>query len=379
MNQDFVTRLELQLRQAERDQERRGRLGRALAGPRAHVPAPRALVGLAAAAAVAIATVLGAVALTRGGDEQTVGRRGPSVVARVALGDFPRGFDGGIASGFGAVWIAGSDRKEIIRLDPVTRRVLTRVPLGHPVGVSGVATSADAVWAMVVSNYDIYQSALVRIDPATNRVTARIPLRGTANAVTTAFNAGPVLLTSGDAIWVLGSEGGALFDARRGAVARVVKWNLGGVYGNAYSISGAELWVHADDGRLLRFDARTGARHATVPGTPGLASRLAAIPGGGVVVGHNDGTLMRIDGATGRVLWSTRIGEKSGALTIAGGRLWALGQDRGTERLAAVDLATGRVRSAVALGTAVDDYALTPVGDALWVTTPTGQAVKVSR
>ena len=378
MSQDFVTRLELQLRQAERDQERRGRLGRALAGPRAHIPAPRALVGLAAAAAVAIATVLGAVALTRGGDEQTVGRREPSVVARVTVGDSPRGFDGGIASGFGAVWIAGSDRKEIVRVDPVTRRVLARVPLGHPAGVSGVATSADAVWAMVVSNCDNYQSALVRIDPARNRVTARIPLRGTANALTTTFNAGPALLTNGDAIWVLGSEGGALIDARRGAVARVVRWNLGGVYADAYALSGGELWVRAGDGRLLRFDARTGGRQASVQGTSGPASRLVVIPGAGVVVGHDDGTLERIDGATGRAVWSTRIGEKPGQLTIADGLLWTLGQNRGSERLSAIDLATGHMRRTLALGAASDNYALARVGAALWLTTPSGQAVVIS-
>jgi DNA-binding beta-propeller fold protein YncE len=264
---------------------------------------------------------------------------------------------------------------EIIRVDPATRRVLARVPLGHPAGLSGVATSAGAVWAMVVSNYDTYQSELVRIDPASNRVAARIPLGAAAYAVTTTFNAGPALLADGDAMWVLGSEGGALIDPRRGAVARVVRWNLGGVYADAYALAGTALWVHAGDGRLLRFDARTSARQVSVAGTPGRA-RLAASAGAGVVVGHDDGTVARIDGG-GRALWSTRVGEKAGQLAIAGRLVWTLSQTRGAEWLAAVDLATGRVLGATTLGASSDNYALAPMGDALWVTTPTGQAVVV--
>jgi PQQ-like domain len=378
MSQDFASRLELQLRQAERDEERRGRLGRTLAGPRALAPSPLAALGLAAAATVVIAIVVGAVALTRGGDDQTTGRHGPSVVARVAVGDSPHGFDGGIASGLGSVWIAGFDGKQIVRVAPVTRRVLARVPLGHPPGLSGVATSAGAVWAIVVTNYDNYQSVLVRIDPATNRVTENRPLRGTANTVTTAFNEGPALLADGDAMWVLGSEGGAQIDARRGAVARVVTWNLGGVFADAYALSGGELWVRAADGRLLRFDARTGARQASVQATPGPASRLVAIPGAGVVVGHDDGTVERVDGTTGRAVWRTRVEDKPGQLTIAGGVLWAFVQSRGSERLVAVDLDTGRTRSTLALGAADDNYALAPAGGALWVITPTGQGLVIS-
>jgi outer membrane protein assembly factor BamB len=158
----------------------------------------------------------------------------------------------------------------------------------------------------------------------------------------------------------------------------VVTWNLGGVFADAYALSGGELWVRAADGRLLRFDARTGARQASVQATPGPASRLVAIPGAGVVVGHDDGTLERVDGTTGRAVWRTRVEDKPGQLTIAGGVLWAFVQSRGSERLVAVDLDTGRTRSTLALGAADDYYALAPAGGALWVITPAGQGLVIS-
>jgi len=56
-----------------------------------------------------------------------------------------------------------------VRIDPDTRRVLRRIPVGA--GPNAVAVGGGAVW---VTNRD--DRSLTRIDPATNRVVRTIPL-----------------------------------------------------------------------------------------------------------------------------------------------------------------------------------------------------------
>ena len=381
MREDFVTRLEYQLSEAERRRERGSAIGRLLARARAWLPSPRAGVGLATAAAVVVALAVGAVALTRGGDENTVGRS-PSVVARTSLGaesgacpacDAAGGPFRDVAAGFGAVWIGGLERGEVVRVDAATRRVVARIPVGRL--PSGIVTAAGAVW-VVVKPSDA-SSTLLRIDPADSRVAARISLP--------AVSVVPRLLGNSRALWVLGEDGGVRIDPRRGAVAGSVRWNLeGGVFAEQFGLAGDDLWVRGDDGQLLRLDARTGARVGRSASPPGRAS-LAVIPGAGVVVGSEDGTLTRIDASTGRVLWTARLADaragysrKTRTIAVADGAVWALSQNnlRGTERLTAVDLASGKRLSSTVLEDNGADW-LMPVAGELWFITPSSQAVVV--
>ncbi len=160
-----------------------------------------------------------------------------------------------------------------------------------------------------------------------------------------------------------------------------MSWGLGDIYATDYGIAGDDLWVRAADGRLVEFDARTGARKATVPGLPASTVRLAVIPGSGVIVGHDDGTLTRIDAASGRALWTTRLGDIVGRMTVTGDRLWAVNRAGRIERLTAVSLATGRELSNLplepTLGTPQSEYPLASVGGRVWVALPAGKAVVV--
>lgn len=380
-----MTRLELQLREAERAQERRGRASRALAAASAWAPSARAPAAWAAAAAVAIAAIIAAGPLGSGSDEQTSGQRDRSIVADVSLGDFPRAFATGGVSGFGDVWIGGSERGEVIRVNATTRRVVARVSLGDVAAgagrLSGIGMTIDAVWAVVADARG--QATLVRIDPATNRAAARIPLgrRASALAETNRF-AGPGLLTTGrltpgpNMVWVLGETGAARIDAFHETVADVLSWQLGDSYADSYALANRDLWVHANDGRLLRFDALTGVRQASFPGAPGKA-RIAAIAETGVLVGRDDGTLALIDHSTGQQRWHTGLEGSIGQIAIAGRVAWVLSEASRTERLFAVDLASGRVLRGIALGDPDSDYALAGVADELWVSTPDGKAVVV--
>src|SRR5262245_11287936 len=82
----------------------------------------------------------------------------PPVTARIATGDHPCG----IASGFGAVWVANDDGGTLARVDPRTNKVTKRVRLGR--GVCSVATGAGFVW---ITNYRT--ASIVRVAPSSFR------------------------------------------------------------------------------------------------------------------------------------------------------------------------------------------------------------------
>jgi outer membrane protein assembly factor BamB len=198
----------------------------------------------------------------------------------------------------------------------------------------------------------------------------------------------PKLIGDDRALWLLGADEGIRFDPRRRAESGRVKWNFGdGVFAKAFALAGDDLWARAEDGRLLRFDAHTGARKGRASSPAGVGN-LAVIPGAGVVVGTEDGTLTRIDASSGRARWTTRIadiqvtehgsGRTARTVAIAGGTVWALTEPglRGTERLTAVDLATGRTLTATALKDLGAGW-LKPIGDDLWYIAPEGSAVVV--
>lgn len=75
----------------------------------------------------------------------------------------------GIAAGGGAIWVVTFWSRELVRIDPETRRVLRKIPIGA--GPLGVAVGGGAVWA---TNRD--DNTVSRIDPATNTVTQTIQL-----------------------------------------------------------------------------------------------------------------------------------------------------------------------------------------------------------
>jgi len=75
----------------------------------------------------------------------------------------------GIATGFGSVWVVCYWHNHLVRIDPRTRRIVARIPIGF--GGLSVSTGAGAVW---VTNRD--SRSVSRIDPHSNAAVATIRL-----------------------------------------------------------------------------------------------------------------------------------------------------------------------------------------------------------
>jgi YVTN family beta-propeller protein len=99
------------------------------------------------------------------GDSVTVVRPGSEQPETIAVTGGPLG----IAAGEGAIWVVAFWSRELVRIDPDTRRVVARIPVGA--GPQAVAVGDGAVW---VTNRD--DRTVTRIDPARNTVTRTIHL-----------------------------------------------------------------------------------------------------------------------------------------------------------------------------------------------------------
>jgi hypothetical protein len=356
--QDFTTRLRVQLREAAEREERRGALARALAAAR-----PRSSMTLGAVgAAVAAALLIVAIGLVGSRAPEPATPPGPRVAADVAVGD-ALGSSG--RPGFGALWLSDSAQGAILRVDPVTRRVTRRIPVGSEVAL---ATAAGSVWALP-RGPGSQGGPLLRIEPRRGRTVARVDL-GTAAAP---FRGG-VLLVGGGRVWALGATGGVAVDpARDRAVATI---RLGGSFTIADAlVRGGELWLTRADRSVTRFDARTGRRLGRLP----WRSAGVLVPFGDRLISVTKRSVALVDPATGRPDWRRRIGTALTDAQVSGARIFVSGADgpaAARDRIWEIDARSGEIAGAVTMPE-FGPAGMVAVGDGVWLLTAGGRAVVV--
>jgi outer membrane protein assembly factor BamB len=325
MTDDFTARLGVQLREAALREERRGPVLRALRTAR---PRPAAALGAFATAVAAGVVVVVAVLLGSPAPE-TATPTGPRVVANIPLGG---GFNGGARAAFGSVWLSDSGRGAILRVDPRTRRVTARIPVGSE---ASLETGDGAVWAVPRGAGNV-GGTLTRIDPRSGRVAAHIPLRTLKGDV---FPGGG--LVAGPLVWVIGPNGAVGVDPARNRVVREIR--LGGSFLIVDAmVRDGQLWLTRADHTITRFDARTGRRLGAVR----WRTDAFLLPFADKLIAMSRTSVALVDPDTGRALWRTRIGTSLELDELSGGRLFLQGSDGsagGRDRVWELDVHDGRV------------------------------------
>jgi PQQ-like domain len=370
MNQDFVTQLRLQLREAALRDERRTPAARRLVDARLRAPRPAVLAAGIAVALLALAAALGALSL-RGEPEPTK----PKVVRSFRVAD-------GLTSmeqGFGAVWATDLSSGTVLRIDPKTRKVVARIPVAGGAGrrVSPdavVIAGAGAVWVLAgdLQNGGVDGPVqLLRIDPRRNRVVARIPLTKPSGGT---FSPQGVHVGEG-VVWVIGAAGALQINPVSNTPQRYLP--IAGAERGVVASDDA-LWLLGLNGRLRQVDARSGRTVRTLRVPVSSGTHLGGgDPGQLTLVSH--GRLTAFDATNGRVLW--RAAFEAPLRSFAAGHddtLWAF-LDRTPERrdrLVRIDAGTGRRTGQVDVSEP-GAAGLAPVGRDLWLASPDGRITVV--
>jgi hypothetical protein len=364
MNDDFVARLGVQLREAALREERRGSLARRLAALRYEMPRAGAL------AAGALATMLVAAVVAVGGldwgEKDTVTT--PRVVETFGLADNL----GTMGTGFGAVWAIDAAEGRVLRVDPGSHDVGARIPVS-PDAILNVG--AGAVWVLEPTNDQPPRGRLLRIDPSTNRITARVALNPPGGGGFTPFD---VLIVQGTP-WVVGPDGALRIDVETGRVAQFVAVDQadGDPFPFAVTVADDGVWVLTRDQRIVRYDLDSGRRAQELPARLPGAEGLTPTPAG-PVLGTSSGELARVNPRDGRVEWQRTL-KLSFMPVVEGDALWAHATGGGgRDRLVVLDLATGETRSS----TPLPEFGIagsTLVGRQIWLASPAGKLMVLQR
>jgi YVTN family beta-propeller protein len=215
-----------------------------------------------------------------------------------------------VAIGFGSVWVTLHHGSSVVRIDPVTRKLIATIPMGEqPIGL---AAGAGSIWALTFAD-----SSLNRIDPRTNEVTTVRVTRG-----------------------------------------------VGEVCG--FPLVTAHLILVRDCG--LQVTVEVDPENMRVVGSlpASVQAQCGGIRGGAIVLAGN-GQLVRLDSRSGRVLDRRTAADARCELGrgLRDGLVWVgSGEDPTVKAVSVISLDTGEVVRIVDVGNGPETFA---TGDAVWV------------
>jgi hypothetical protein len=238
---------------------------------------------------------------------------------------------GGLAAGYGSVWVTGAWQSEghwenaIHRIDPSSNEVIATIPLeGRG---ADIAVGADAVWAAFSTNDD---SGVVRIDPATNQIVATLPVE--SNYVRWIVASEEAVIVE-EYVWHGGGPCGVLtsIDPTTNTVraraeihesctiAEVFLWN-GEVWASSDGLYRVDTATARLEGEPIPFDKERFPRSFILLNDHEVW--FAAYPGGN---GGGRDTLARLDPATGDIEYFNGLGEIGGVdATMGPDTIWVL-------------------------------------------------------
>jgi tRNA A-37 threonylcarbamoyl transferase component Bud32/streptogramin lyase len=169
--------------------------------------------------------------------------------------DFP---DGGLAAGYGAVWVSGREgpsiqqahRQGLFRIEPTTGQVSGYVPF--PVGdVAGGAAGEGSVWLVT-------QELVHKIDPSTLKEDATIDLGGVAVS-----GAIPSMTVGAGSVWVASAGDHTLYRIDPATEEIAAKVHLPGIP-TGVAVAGGHVWISLSEGLACEVDVGTNRLVATV-------------------------------------------------------------------------------------------------------------------
>jgi hypothetical protein len=204
----------------------------------------------------------------------------------------------GLGAGAGSLWVEDTYSSTVSRVSVRSGKRTAAIDVG---GTPYDATFAyGSAWATAYGADD-----LVRIDPASNRVTSRIPL-DKATGVVGAFGS----------VWATGTEGVIRVDPKSGAVVARISLPMAG-----WTAAGKDaVWVTTPAG-LSRIDPATNAVSASVA-IPGPVGDPAVVAGKVWVPRIRAGRVAVVDPASNAVVETVKVGTGPFVVTEIAGEAW---------------------------------------------------------
>jgi streptogramin lyase len=226
----------------------------------------------------------------------------------------------GVAVGEGSVWVTEYLEGNLVRIDPVTNRVVDRVHVGDH--ASQLLVQGGLVWVL-----DDLGKAVIRVDAVNNRQINRIPIVADffLRPIAFAGSAGSVWVTLGTNSFSTHAQSvlGELVQIDT-ATSAVTKSTIDGIAAGVTVGDGA-VWVSTilqEPTSIFRIDPATKKVVARIETGHPVGGPLAYADSG-LWVANNDGVLTHIDSRTNKVVGSFEVGSPEWPALVAEGQsIW---------------------------------------------------------
>jgi streptogramin lyase len=255
----------------------------------------------------------------------------------------------GLASSGGSVWAGGLAIGDVLRIDPASGKVVSRINVGAR--VFNLASAPGAVWA--VANLT---GTATRINSRTGKVTATVRVGNAPYDIAWGFGSA----------WVANSSDGTV---SRITGKRVVKTIKVGVEPNGLTAYGRYVYVTDHTaGKLVRIDPRTNR----VTGTLALSGADWVTGfGDSLYVSQETNVVTRVSVRTLKALGHAQVNRNPLGSAIVGSELWVPCIDGNA--IVVVDPSTMKVVMTKPAGPG--PIVVLPVGGHVWISHTTGTAL----
>lgn len=216
---------------------------------------------------------------------------------------------------FGSLWIASCTSRSVVRVDATKGKIVATIACGVA-DVSGelsLAASEDAIWILSDA-----KGTLSRIDPLTNKVVAQIPVK--PNSFCAAFGFG--------AVWVANTNDSTVqrIDPKTNSVTATI--TVGETPRFLATGEGAVWTLNQKEGTVSMIDPINNRVIETIRTlVPGTGGDIAVGKGRVWVRAKNNRMLQCINPRTGKVTKVYTPLNGSGAVRVAGNRIWVTAHD----------------------------------------------------
>ena len=265
-----------------------------------------------------------------------------------------------LAVGAGSVWV--TTPRELIRIDPISGRVVARIAMPGLAGA--IAVAGSRVWVatnpIVTSPTVARRGSLVSIDAGTNRIVGK--------AISLLLPTG--IAVAAGRLWISNGQ-----HAKFGRVTYIdpkTRRILGSIATpgapESIVVAAGSVWVgESDSGQVVRINPRTAKVVGRPITTGGALLQLATAKTAIWVADDYHGRLLAIDPGSGRITWRRSA---PGILTISATRtkIWALFGRQ--QEIVSLSPSTG-LHSSSPIHFAQRPEDVLATSTAVWVTTPT--------
>lgn len=234
-----------------------------------------------------------------------------------------------VVSGDGQLWATARADRAVVRIDPVTNKIVASVHIG--ITTTGLAITGHTLWAVSdpTGNTVSQNDDIVAVDLRSRRVVST--LHGHS------YPLGNQLAATADAIWVLTPGGATQVERLTPVSGTIVATIAAAPQPESLAIGAGAVWVINQQGTTLtRIDARTNTVAATLDLSryAGQKSSCAclnvAVGLGAVWVIARDHTLLRIDPRSNSVTAALSFKRPVADVAVGDGSVWVGADDKPT-------------------------------------------------